>query len=268
VGPGTRDRWFDWLLVLLVLAGAFFGLTPFLAPTQFASATGFAGTDVFLYRLAGAATFGYGVGLAAGYRSGWGALRIPIAATAVFNAASILACLAAILAGAQPVVYVILAASILFTAATLLFLTRPPADRVARDAAGPSAGSGTRDLATWVVGLFVIGTLAATFFGLVPLALGGSFGKVLGYSGADDFVYRQGGAATLGAAVGGLLVLRSRRWSEARIPAIMALAFNGLAVVAAILEIAGGGQPIAWLILAAAGVTTVGMAAALMRGGR
>ena len=67
VGPGTRDRWFDWLLVLLVLSGAFFGLAPFLAPAQFASATGFAGTDVFLYRLAGAATFGYGVGLVIGY---------------------------------------------------------------------------------------------------------------------------------------------------------------------------------------------------------
>jgi hypothetical protein len=48
----------------------------------------------------------------------------------------------------------------------------------------------------------------------------------------------------------------------------MALTFNGLAVVAAILEIVGGGQPIAWLILAAAGVTTVGMAAALLRGGQ
>jgi hypothetical protein len=266
VGPGTRDRWFDWLLVLLVLAGAFFGLAPFLAPARFAAATGFAGTDVFLYRLAGAATFGYGVGLAVGYRSGWRALRIPIAATAVFNGASILACLAAILGGAQTVVFVILAASIFFTASTVLFLSQPPTDRVARDGTGP--GPGTGDLATWVVALFVIGTLAAAFFGLVPLALGGSFGKVLGYSGVDDFVYRQGGAATLGAAVGGLLVLRSRRWSEARIPAIMALTFNGLAVVAAILEIVGGGQPIAWLILAAAGVTTVGMAAALLRGGQ
>ena len=162
----------------------------------------------------------------------------------------------------------ILAASIIFIAATLLFLIQPPSDRVPRDGMDSARGLGTGELATWVVALFVIGTLAAAFFGLVPLALGGSFGKVLGYSGADDFVYRQGGAATLGAAVGGLLVLRSRRWSAARIPAVMALAFNGLAVIAAILEIAGGGQPIAWLILAAAGVTTVGMAAALMRGGR
>jgi hypothetical protein len=140
VDPGTRDRWFDWLLVLLVLAGALFGMAPFLAPARFAAATGFAGTDVFLYRLAGAATFGYGVGLAVGYRSGWRALRIPIAATAVFNGASILACLAAILGGAQPVVFVILAASILFTASAVLFLSRPPTDRVARDGTGPRPG--------------------------------------------------------------------------------------------------------------------------------
>jgi hypothetical protein len=48
----------------------------------------------------------------------------------------------------------------------------------------------------------------------------------------------------------------------------MALTFNGLSVVAALLEIAAGGQPIAWLILDAAGVVTVGMAVALLRQGR
>jgi hypothetical protein len=100
------------------------------------------------------------------------------------------------------------------------------------------------------------------------LILGGAFGHALGYSGNDDFVYRQAGAATLGAAAGGLLVLRSRRWASARIVAVMALTFNGLSVVAALLEIAGGGTPIAWLILAAATLVTVGMGAALLRGGR
>jgi hypothetical protein len=262
VGP-RDDRLFSWLLVLLVVAGGFFGLAPLLAPALFASVTGFAGTDVFLYRLAGAATFGYAVGLAAGFRVDWDAIRIPIASTFAFNVASIFACLIAIAAGPQPVVYVILAASVLFTAATGYFLMRPPAARVAS-----TAVPGGPDIATWVIGLFAIGTLAAGFFGVVPLVLGGQFGQLLGYSGADEFVYRQGAAATLGAAVGGLLVLRSRRWAAARIPALMAATFNGLAVIAAVIEIAGGGPPIAWLILAAAGVTTVGMIAALMRGGR
>ena len=87
-------------------------------------------------------------------------------------------------------------------------------------------------------------------------------------SGHDGFVYRQGAAATLGAAAGGLLVLRTRTWAAARIPALMAVTFNGLAVIASVIEIVGGGQPIAWLILAAAGLTTLGMLAALARRGR
>ncbi|HLX35351.1 MAG TPA: hypothetical protein VKR30_08925 [Candidatus Limnocylindrales bacterium] len=87
------------LQALLILAGVFFGLAPFLAPEAFAALTGFRGTDVFVYRLAGAATFGYAVGLAAGWSVPWVELRIPIAATFVFNAASILACLLAIGAG-------------------------------------------------------------------------------------------------------------------------------------------------------------------------
>jgi hypothetical protein len=256
---------FRWLLVLLILAGAFFGLAPFLAPALFASLTGFKGTDVFMYRLAGAATFGYGVGLAVGYGRGWQELRIPIASVAIFNAASIGACVAAILGGAvQPVVSVILLASILFTASTAYFVVNPP-EPVPHTTADAGQGPG---IATWILALFAIGTLAAAFFGLAPLILGGGFGQLFGYSGADDFVYRQGGAATLGAAVGGLLVLRSRQWSSAWIPAVMALTFNGLSVVAALLEISAGGQPIAWLILAAAGLVTVGMAVALRRQGR
>jgi hypothetical protein len=253
------------LLLLLILSGAFFGLGPFLAPAFFASLTGFKGTDVFMYRLAGAATFGYGVGLAVGYRRSWQELRIPIASVAIFNAASIGACLTAIIGGgAQPVVYLILLASLVFTAATVYFVVNPP-EPVPEPTADAAPGP---DIATWILALFAIGTLAAAFFGLAPLNLGGGFGQLFGYSGADDFVYRQGGAATLGAAVGGLLVLRSRQWSAAWIPAVMALTFNALSVVAALLEISAGGQPIAWLILGAAGVVTVGMTIALLHQGR
>ena len=52
----TGNRLFPVLLLLLIAAGAFFGLAPFLLPTQFASFFGFAGVDVLMYRLAGAAT--------------------------------------------------------------------------------------------------------------------------------------------------------------------------------------------------------------------
>jgi hypothetical protein len=252
---------FRYLLLLLIAAGGFFGLAPLVFPTQFADLSGFSGQDVFMYRLAGAATFGYAIGLAAGYRAGWTALRIPIAATFGFNAASILACLLAIFAGgAQPVVYLILAASLLFTASTGYFLANPPSL--------PAAPESDARLAPWVTALFALGTVAALFFGLAALIPAGAFGHLLGYSGLDDFVYRQGGAATLGAGVGGAMVLMSRRWEAARIPALMALTFNALSVVAALLEITSGGQPIAWLILAAAGLVTIGSAAAIARGGR
>jgi hypothetical protein len=258
------NRIFRPLLALLIAAGAVFGLAPFLAPASFASLTGFQGTDVFVYRLAGAATFGYAVGLAAGWRASWAELRVPIAATYVFNAASILACVLAIIGGeAQPVVYLILVASIIFTAGTGVLLRRPPLG-----ASGAERPELDHPMATWLVALFAIGVAAAAVFGLGSLVLGGSFGTIVGATGNDAFVYRQAGAATLGAAVGGVMVLMSRRWTAARLPALMALTFNGLSVIAAALQITSAGTPVSYLILAAAGVTTIGMALALYRGGR
>lgn len=50
-------RSFTGLLVLLIAAGGFFGLAPLVFPTQFADVSGFSGQDVFMYRVAGAATF-------------------------------------------------------------------------------------------------------------------------------------------------------------------------------------------------------------------
>ena len=166
--------------------------------------------------------------------------------------------------GAQPIVYLILLASVVFTVATGYFLARPPVFAEA----DPRAGDDSHGLAPWVTTLFAVGTLAAAFFGLAALIPAGAFGYAMGYSGTDDFVYRQAGAATLGAAVGGVLVLMSRRWESARIPTRMAVTFNAMSAVAAILEIANGGQPIAWLILVAAGVVTVGASVAILREGR
>lgn len=257
------DRLVRPLLALLIAAGSVFGLAPFFMPRAFASLTGFQGTDVFVYRLAGAATLGYAVGLAAGWRASWAELRIPIAATFVFNLASIGACLVAILGGAQLVVYVILAASILFTAGTGWLLRQPPLEATA-----PARADRDHPMAMWLVGLFAIGVAAAAVFGVGPLVLGGGFGTLVGATGDDPFVYRQAGAATLGAAVGGVMVLMSRRWDAARLPSLMALTFNGLSVIAALVQIAQGATPISYLILGAAGLTSLGMAAALAREGR
>jgi hypothetical protein len=255
------ERTYRPLLALLIVAGWFFGLAPFLLPTQFATAFGFAGTDVFVYRIAGAATLAYGVGLLIGWRASWAEIRVPFIATFVFNLCSIVACLLAIAAGSTPlIVYVILLASILFTAGTGYFIARPPY--------AATGGGGPHNLAQWVVALFVIGTAAALFFGIASWGLAGAFGRMVGATGADDFIYRQAGAATLGAGVGGAFVLLARRWETARIPTIMALVFNGLSVVAAILQMSTGTYGIAPVILAAAGVVTVGSAVALYRRGR
>lgn len=253
------------LLILLILAGLFFGLMPLLLPKQFGDATGFRAQDLFLYRLAGAATLGYGVALLVGFRASWRELRILIASTAVFNGASIAACLVAIVqGGAQWLVYVILLASILFTAGTLSLLVNPPL--------GPGEGAGrdgSPDVAQWIVALFAIGALASLVFGVGPLVAGGGFGRALGFPGFDDFIYRQAGAATTGACVGGLLALQSRRWREIRLAAVAALTFNVASVLAALIEVAGGSpQPVAFVILAAAALVTVGMALALRRAGR
>jgi hypothetical protein len=258
------NRIFRPLLWLLVAAGGFFGLASFIAPATFAGLLGFAGTDLFTYRLAGAATFAYAIGMTAGAWASWRELRIPIASTLAFNAASILACLVAIVGGgAQPIVFVILLASFAFTLGTAQLLRDPPLA-----AAGKARAELERPMAPWLVGLFWIGTVAAAVFGLGPLILGGLFGEIVGASGNDPFVYRQAGAATFGAAVGGYLVLQSRKWSEARIATLMAVTFNGLSVIAAIGEILNGGRPIAWVILAAAALTSMGMALALYRRGR
>src|SRR6266540_1977767 len=78
------NRIFRPLLWLLVLAGAFFGLAATIAPSTFAEITGFKGTDLFTYRLAGAATFAYAIGLASiAFTAGtWQLLREPPLAVA------------------------------------------------------------------------------------------------------------------------------------------------------------------------------------------
>jgi hypothetical protein len=259
-----RVQLYRLLLALLVVAGWVFGLGPFLAPTQFAQATGFTGTDLFVYRIAGAATFAYGVGLLLGWRATWEEVRIPFIATFTFNLCSILACLAAIVAGgAQWLVYVILLASILFTLGTGWFLMQPPDLATVANSVAPA----DHPLAQWVIVLFVIGTAAALFFGVATLTLAGAFGKAVGASGADDFVYRQAGAATFGAGAGGIAVLMARQWLPTRLPTVMALVFNGLSVIAALIQISSGATLIAWLILVAAGLVTVGSALALQRKG-
>ena len=223
-----------WLIPLPLAAGVVFGLFPLLAPEQFASVTGFPGNDPFIYRLAGAATFGYAVGLALGLRQGtWAAVKLVVIAVLTFNLASLYACVSEIIrtaniGGAKPVIYLILVTSVFFVAmrATLLYRHR-------QDAKLPPT------IASWVVVLIVIATILAATFGLSPLFFPQVF-KLVGYKVTDIFLFGQAGAATFGYAVMGIFELRSRNWPELRSPFVMAALFNGVSFLACLLSIASG----------------------------
>jgi hypothetical protein len=80
------------LLLLPMAGGLIFGLGPFLFGSAVGAAVGFPGNDAFLYRLAGAAAFGYAVALILGIRQrDWAPLRQVVIGTLTFNLASIFA---------------------------------------------------------------------------------------------------------------------------------------------------------------------------------
>jgi hypothetical protein len=235
-----------WLIVLPLAAGIVFGLFPLLAPEQFASLTGFPGNDPYIYRLAGAATFGYAVGLAFGLRQGtWAAVKLIVIAVLTFNLASLYACGLEIIhpttfGGTRPVVYLILVTSLFFVAmtGTLLYRHRHDAKMLP-------------NIASWVVILVVIATILAATFGLTPLFYPQAF-KLFGFKVTDIFLYGQAGAATLGYAVMGIFELRSRNWQEIRNPSVMAAIFNGVSFLASLVAIVIGESLLFPLLIAVA----------------
>lgn len=246
-----------WLLAVPLAGGTVFGLLPFLVPVQFATTLGYAGDDPYVARLAGAATFGYAVALALGLRDGrWPALRNVVVATLAFNLVSILAATIEIAADrAQPVVYLIF-----FTDIAIILITWTV---LVLHGATPQ---GPRDVATWVVALTAVATVAAATFGITP-QLPKVFGPLSGYHGTDEFLFREAGAATAGYALMGIWELRSLRWEELRLPTVMALVFNGLSFVASLLELGAITVGVA-LVAPASLAFTVGTGLALYRRGR
>lgn len=247
------------VLVVPLLGGAVFGLAPFFVQPLFASMTGASGDDPYVYRLAGAATFGYAVALAMGIAAGgWTALRAVVVATLVFNVVSILACLVEILLGrAQPVVYLILATSIFISATTTWLISRRR-----------ESWTAPRDVVTAVVIVIAFATVAAAIFGTLP-QLVGVIAAPFGYRGTDEFVYRQAGAATLGYAAMGIVEIRAPQWDRMALPTVMALTFNGMSVVASVVSIvAGDATPVTYLIGVAATAFTATFIVVLARRGR
>lgn len=249
------------MLVLLPAAGAaFLGLLLLLAPGFMAGATGYPGNDIYIYRLAGAATIGYAVALVLGVLANdWAGLRLPIVATLVFSLASVFARIAEI-ADSHPqlIVYAILVVSALFAGLTGALLY-----------ARSDAPSLSPDIARWVVWLFSIATVLAIVFGLIPLLVPVDFGRAFGLAATDTLAYRQAGAACLGYGIMGIFMLRSRNWLECRWAIVMAATFNGLAFLSSLVAIySGEGLLLAYLVAVASLAITIGQTAAFIRQGR
>lgn len=98
--------------------------------------------------------------------------------------------------------------------------------------------------------LLLLPTAGGLVFGLFPLLLGGVFGAALGFPGNDSFIYRLGGAATLGYAVALILGLRQGDWTPLRLVVIATLTFNLASIYACVVELMAGDMNImVYLIL-------------------
>jgi hypothetical protein len=122
----SLDRPARVLLTLASLAATFFGLAPLLAAEWFADFAGFDPSDLFIYRLAGAATLGYAFGGYLSIRDGrWEAIKVQNLAAIVFNGLSAIAGLFYVVGGGSSwVAWVILVAATLFTVALTLLHVR------------------------------------------------------------------------------------------------------------------------------------------------
>jgi len=113
------------VLALATLSAAVFGLGPQL-PGPFASLMGYKGTDVYVYRLAGAACFGYAaMGIQELRSLHWDDVRLANVMALVFNGLAFLASVFEILAGrATLLVYLVALAAGFFTVAIAAILVR------------------------------------------------------------------------------------------------------------------------------------------------
>ena len=236
------------------------GLPLYVFPRPFARLADLAGEDLFIYELGGAAMLGYAVALGLGIRRGsWPPLRFVVLAAYVFAAIAFLAGFVALASNqinGTVMVVSLWAVLVAYALAQILVSHR-------------GAVAGPRNVAGWVAVVLVLATVSAAVFGLAP-QFPAPFAALMGYKGTDEYIYRLAGAACFGYAAMGIQELRSLHWDDMRLPNVMALVFNGLAFVAALLEILAPGRAtfLAILVAIAAGFFTVGIAAILVRRGR
>ena len=124
-GPRDTAAWVVAVLALATLSAAVFGLGPQL-PKAFASLMGYAGTDDYIYRLAGAACFGYAAMGVQELRSlHWDDMRLPSVMALVFNGLAFVASLFELLAARGTLlVYLVALAAGFFTLSIAVILVR------------------------------------------------------------------------------------------------------------------------------------------------
>lgn len=124
-GPRNVAPWVVAVLALATVSAAVFGLGP-QVPALFASVMGYRGTDEVIYRLAGAACFGYAaMGLQELRSLHWNDMHLPSVMALVFNGFAFLASVLELLAGrATLLVYLVALAAGCFTLALALILVR------------------------------------------------------------------------------------------------------------------------------------------------
>ena len=124
-GPRDVATWVVVVLALATVSAAVFGLGPQL-PGPFASLVGYRGTDEYVYRLAGAACFGYALMGIQELRSlHWDDMRLPNVMALVFNGLAFLASIFELLAGRTTLlVYLVALAAGFFTVAIAAILVR------------------------------------------------------------------------------------------------------------------------------------------------
>jgi hypothetical protein len=124
-GPRDVARWVGVVLTLATIAAAVFGLGPQL-PGSFASLMGYKGTDEYVYRVAGAACFGYAaMGIQELRSLHWDDMRLPSVMALVFNGLAFVASLLEIAAGRTTLLVTLVAlAAGFFTVAIAAILVR------------------------------------------------------------------------------------------------------------------------------------------------
>jgi hypothetical protein len=124
-GPRNVATWVVAVLALATLSAALFGLGP-QAPGPFASLMGYKGTDEYMFRLAGAACFGYAaMGIQELRSLHWDDMRLPSVMALVFNGLAFLASAFEILAGRATLLVMLVAlAAGFFTVAIAAILVR------------------------------------------------------------------------------------------------------------------------------------------------